>query len=150
MTILRLIGVLLLFVTKCADAVKEDDCKQFKYRTKIYKNICNYVNMQLIKKRFTKILHSNLSVKSLGCWGESDSDRAISGDYGTLNKLGCYRKAVSLGFNVFAINNDSTCYTSSNAWKTYKKYGPALCSDSRSNTVYQIQTGNISQKYLKL
>ena len=27
-------------------------------------------------------------VKSLGCWGESESDRAISGDYGVLDMKG--------------------------------------------------------------
>ena len=90
----------------------------------------------------------NLSVKSLGCWGESDSDRAISGDHGKLDKFGCYSKAKSLGYKIFAINKDSTCYTSSNALKTYKKYGPLNCNDSRSNMVYQVQTGNLSLHYL--
>ena len=90
-------------------------------------------------------MKSIILVKSLGCWGESDSDRAISGDYGTLNKQGCYDKAKSLGYSVFAINNGSKCYTSPTAWSTYKKYGPihSLCNGSLSNEVYQIQKGRL-------
>ena len=86
-----------------------------------------------------------ISVKSLGCWGESDSDRAISGDYGTLDKEGCYDMANSLGYSVFAINNGSKCYTSPTAWSTYKKYGPmdSQCNGSLSNEVYQIQRGRL-------
>ena len=74
-----------------------------------------------------------------------DKDRAISGDYGTLNKQGCYDRAKSLGYSVFAINNGSKCYTSPTAWSTYKKYGPihSLCNGSLSNEVYQIQKGRL-------
>ena len=83
-------------------------------------------------------------VDSLGCWYESDSDRAISGDFGTLDLKGCYDKANSLGYSVFAINNGTKCYTSPIAWATYKKYGPApssSCNDSHSNEVFKVLKG---------
>ena len=83
------------------------------------------------------------SVQSLGCWGESESDRAISGDYGVLNMQGCYDKAKSLGYSVFAMNNHSNCYTSPSAWITYKKYGQIECDEPRSIEVYQIRKGII-------
>ena len=81
---------------------------------------------------------SYISVTSLGCWGESESDRAISGDFGKLDKAGCYETTKSLGYSVFAINNGSNCHTSPSAWTTYKKYGPLDCNNSRANEVYQI------------
>ena len=81
------------------------------------------------------------SVQSLGCWGESESDRAISGDYGVLDMKGCYDKAKSLGYSVFAMNNHSNCYTSPSAWTTYKKYGQINCTDPRSIKVFQIRKG---------
>ena len=83
-------------------------------------------------------------VQSLGCWNESDSDRAISGDFGTLDLKECYVKANSLGYSVFAINNGTKCYTSPIAWSTYKKYGPApsSCNDSHSNQVYKVIKGS--------
>ena len=84
-----------------------------------------------------------ISVESLGCWGESESDRAISGDYGVLDMKGCNDKAKSLGYSVFAMNNHSNCYTSPSAWTTYKKYGQILCNKSRAIEVYQIRKGII-------
>ena len=86
-----------------------------------------------------------LLVIPLGCWGESDSDRAISADYGELDKQKCYDKAKELGYSVFAINIGSKdCYTSPNAWTTYQKYGPISCNDTEHevNEVYQIRAGN--------
>ena len=88
-------------------------------------------------------ISSYISVKSLGCWGESDSDRAISGDLGKLDKSSCYVKTKSLGYTVFAINDGSNCYTSPSALTTYKKYGPIDCDSYRGNAVYQIITGNV-------
>ena len=95
--------------------------------------------------KFLLVFISKFIVKSLGCWGESDSDRAIYGDYGTLDKQACYDKARSLGYSVFAINNGTKCYTSPIAWSTYKKYGPAesSCNSSLSNDVYQIISGSL-------
>ena len=84
-----------------------------------------------------------ISVESLGCWGESESDRAISGDYGVLDMKGCYDKAKSLGYSVFAMNNHSNCYTSPSAWITYKKYGQIPCNKPRAIEVYQIRKGII-------
>ena len=86
---------------------------------------------------------SLISVESLGCWGESESDRAISGDYGVLDMKGCYDKAKSLGYSVFAMNNHSNCYTSPSAWTTYKKYGQIPCNKPRAIEVYQIRKGII-------
>ena len=85
---------------------------------------------------------SYISVTSLGCWGESESDRAISGDFGKLDKASCYETTKSLGYSVFAINNGSNCHTSPSAWTTYKKYGPLECNNSRANEVFQIKKGN--------
>ena len=95
--------------------------------------------------KFFLVFISKFIVKSLGCWGESDSDRAIYGDYGTLDKQACYDKAKSLGYSVFAINNGTKCYTSPIAWSTYKKYGPveSSCNGSLSNDVYLIISGSL-------
>ena len=65
-----------------------------------------------------------------------------------MDKTGCYEKAKSLGYSVFAINNGKECYTSASAWTTYKKYGPIECNNSRSNEVFQIKKGT-SSVYLK-
>ena len=79
----------------------------------------------------------------MGCWGDSESDRAIAGDYGKLDAQGCYEKAVSLGYKVFGISNEnSNCYTSPSGWKTYKKYGELSCDDARSIAVYETKIGN--------
>lgn len=91
-----------------------------------------------------------ISVTSLGCWGESESDRAISGDFGKLDKESCYERTKSLGYSVFAINNGSNCHTSPSAWTTYKKYGPIDCNNSRANEVYQIKKGNRAYGKLNL
>ena len=93
---------------------------------------------------------SYISVTSLGCWGESESDRAISGDFGKLDKASCYETTKSLGYSVFAINNGSNCHTSPSAWTTYKKYGPLECNNSRANEVYQIIKGNRAYGILNL
>ena len=83
----------------------------------------------------------------LGCWGDSESDRAIADDYGKLDVRGCYEKAVSLGYKVFGISNEnSNCYTSPSGWKTYKKYGELSCDDERSIAVYETKIGNF-RKY---
>ena len=97
-------------------------------------------------------LFSYVKVQSLGCWGESDSDRAISGDFGTLDLKGCYDKANSLGYSVFAINNGTKCYTSPIAWSTYKKYGqkPPSCNDSDSNKVYRVLKGSFITQIIML
>ena len=94
-----------------------------------------------------------LKVQSLGCWRESDSDRAISGDFGTLDLQGCYAKAISLGYSVFAINNGTKCYTSPIAWSTFKKYGQessSSCNDSHSNDVYKVLKGSFKRNYITL
>ena len=84
----------------------------------------------------------------LGCWGDSESDRAIADDYGKLDAQGCYEKAVSLGYKVFGISNEnSNCYTSPSGWKTYKKYGELSCDDERSIAVYETKIGNFLEKY---
>ena len=95
-----------------------------------------------IYTKFIIYFHWFFLVKSLGCWGEAESDRAITEDYGELDTQGCYEKTLSLGYRVFAINEGSNCYTSESAFKTYTKYGPISCDDPRASIVYQINSGN--------
>ena len=60
---------------------------------------------------------------SLGCWNDRP-DRAISG--GLVPNLSidkCYERAKSQHNGIFAVQAGSQCFTSSNASKTYHKYG---------------------------
>ena len=74
--------------------------------------------------------------RSLGCWKDS-FDRAVPGFQGNLIVngsyiLGCYERAKSLGFDIFAVQFGGECYTSLGASKSYNKYGPS--SDCVSGT----------------
>ena len=65
--------------------------------------------------------------RSLGCWKDS-FDRAVPGFQGNLIVngsyiLGCYERAKSLGFDIFAVQYGGECYTSLGALKSYNKYG---------------------------
>ena len=70
--------------------------------------------------------HDN-GFRSLGCWKDS-FDRAVPGFQGNLIVngsciLGCYERAKSLGFDIFAVQYGGECYTSLGALKSYNKYG---------------------------
>ena len=77
---------------------------------------------------------SGSSFQHLGCWGDEGNARAISGynrlpptskyDDPTTDLIGdCYNYAKSLGWTVFAVQNQNECYTSADAHNTYDRYG---------------------------
>ena len=76
-------------------------------------------------------------------------DRAIRGSaarYANNPITMCYSKAKAAGNEYFAVQDSTQCFTSSDAGKTYNKYGAATgCTNGRGgswrNTVYKI-TGN--------
>ena len=66
----------------------------------------------------------------MGCWKDS-SQRAIDEYHAEVTGIqGCYEKAKSLGYEIFAVQNGGQCFTSATAGDTYKKYGASTdCKD---------------------
>lgn len=95
---------------------------------------------------------------SLGCWGDSTHDRAISGDIrleGTHDNIieACHNFAKENGWTVFAVEFRGQCFTSADAESTYKKHGERdFCEDgtggANAMNVYKIVNcpGKISVK----
>ena len=92
---------------------------------------------------------SDESYYSHGCWKDT-TDRAIDGEVGRLGGgrgtvLGCYEKAKSLGYTIFALQDGGKCYTTATAQDTYWKHGRGTgCSDVGGawlNSVYEIVLG---------
>ena len=93
----------------------------------------------------------------LGCYKDK-TDRAITSLEGTsavldghyhsrVNKVEkCYKVALSLGYKVFAIQDNGACFGSDAAAKTYNKYGKSTKRSSgkggpMANSVYGIVKG---------
>ena len=85
--------------------------------------------------------------KSLGCFIDQSSSRAISGksvDYDPAEAIEkCYEKAKKEGNTHFAVQFNVQCFTSNDAGDTYDKHGAGDgCSNGRGgaarNSVYQI------------
>ena len=83
----------------------------------------------------------------MGCWVDA-VDRAVPGSQGMLyvNESyisGCFERAKSLGFDIFAVQYGGECFTSKGARETYNKHGPSsACVDGGggwwANSVYEI------------
>ena len=87
----------------------------------------------------------NFLVRSLGCWEYVDGDPVIPDNYGLIGMRACYEEAKSLDYRVFGLVNTvpSTCYISSSANDTYKKFGPShQCPSSASIEVFEIEKGS--------
>ena len=93
-----------------------------------------------------------LPITSLGCWKDY-TDRAIANGYhGALGIIGCFERAKSLGYQVFAVQYGGECFTSSEAAETYDKYGSCdICEDGTGGIwcqdVYQIN-GNLDISHI--
>ena len=92
---------------------------------------------------------------SLGCWGDTTRDRAISGDIrlpgDTENIIeACHNYAEYRGWTVFAVEFKTQCFTSADAGTTYMKHGQSdICTNGTGGAnamdVYKIVNcpGNI-------
>ena len=100
--------------------------------------------------------------KSLGCWKDKSSNRAISsleernsildGPYEKRKTpiLKCAEAASSYGYKIFALQNGGKCSSSDTATESYDKYGAGDCSSEiegrggyLANRVYKIVNGKI-------
>ena len=73
--------------------------------------------------------------------------RAIDGYQGVLGKKDCFQRAKYLGYDVFAIQNNGECFTTSRAGETYKQYGRSkACSADGSGGVLALEVYNITKK----
>ena len=106
-------------------------------------------------KESTEKVEDNIT--SLGCWGDSSRNRAISGGMrlSSSNPIeDCYNYARKFGFTVFAVEYGKECYTSIDADKTYMKHGKSdKCwgggrGGSGSFNVYEIKESAKKVEYL--
>ena len=84
----------------------------------------------------------------LGCWKDGN-DRAIAGEIVKLKPpetlvQGCRMRTETMGWNVFAVQNDRECFTAADAVDTYQKHGEGTgCRNGRGGTwridVYEIR-----------
>ena len=86
--------------------------------------------------------------ESIGCWKDAEN-RAIDGYHGVIGIQGCYKKAKSLEYDVFAVQNGGQCFTTANAGDTYKKYGPSTgCSDAGTGGTWSQEVYTIKKDEL--
>ena len=106
-----------------------------------------------LKKYFSIYIFVGNTFNAIGCWIDKGDDRAIPeianfrGDPNPIQK--CFELAKSLGYTVFALQDNGACHSSPDAGNTYDKHGSSTdCPNSGRggpwlNNVYEIVHGNV-------
>ena len=108
-----------------------------------------------LKLRFSE---ETCTLYQLGCWIDKSSQRSVEGERelfpaGADTVKGCRIRAETMGYTIFAVQNENACRTAANAGDTYKKYGRGTgCSNGRGgsnlNDVYEIRCPSQAGTYI--